>query len=169
MFTSIPNLSSPLIIILVLCSWAPTPIHTRPTHSAKPEQGQNELFRKYHVHITHDLTLPTGDHPAVGIFCWSKDDDLPKKTLSYGQEYLIRFGLDLFRTTRFLCSLTWSPKELLFEAFLASRDESRCHKGTCYWAIRSDGVYFSRNNATWDREFQWRLPPPPTSVLRIGM
>ncbi|KAK8618233.1 hypothetical protein V6N13_132233 [Hibiscus sabdariffa] len=117
-------------------------------------------FINYHIHVTKDLPLfktPPG-RPNLFLNCKSKDKDIGDRPMVVGQDYTWDTKINIAMSTLFYCNARWvDHKKITFDAFNAKRDESRCRKyhNSCMWSIRSDGIYFSNNNATWQNEYPW--------------
>lgn len=131
----------------------------RHSHATEPAA----LLRRYHVHIISSMS---SDSPPLLVHCRSRDDDLGARLLLPSQEYLIRFEVDFFRRTHFECSVQWGGRQSEFTAFRCSRDENRCRSGNCFWSVRRDGFYFSKDNRNWHLEYEWPPEIPPSKTAR---
>lgn len=77
----------------------------------------------------------------------SSDDDFGFHTLYYKRDFLRRFKVNLFRSTKFVCDATWQDPneknnhEARFNAYQAKRDRKKHCKNDCKWNIARDGGY----------------------------
>ncbi|KAL4324492.1 hypothetical protein GQ457_11G020060 [Hibiscus cannabinus] len=115
------------------------------------------LLINYHIHITNNLPLEN-NVPTLLLHCRSKDDDLGERAMYVGDDYKWDAKINVRHTTLFSCNAQWTKgKQRHFDAFTASRDEERCQKyhNSCLWSVRSDGIYFSNDNSTWNNAYPW--------------
>ncbi|KAI3458957.1 hypothetical protein Pfo_015620 [Paulownia fortunei] len=85
--------------------------------------------------------LPPNSAPLV-VHCASKDDDLGNHTLTRNQDFQFEFCENFF-STLFYCHLWWEKKHIRFDAFRETWLGAICAKDICYWAAKSDGIYYS--------------------------
>ncbi|KAI3470479.1 hypothetical protein Pfo_027142 [Paulownia fortunei] len=99
----------------------------------------NSIY-KFEVHVVNNL--PPNTEPLL-LHCASKDDDLGNHTLTLNQDFHFQFCLKpLF--TLFFCRLRWGKKNKSFDVFNARWvPVIPCTHHQCYWAAKSDGIYFS--------------------------
>ncbi|KAK8653539.1 hypothetical protein V6N13_127534 [Hibiscus sabdariffa] len=122
--------------------------------------SESAWFINYHIHIRNDLPLLTTPPETPNLFldCKSTGKDIGDKLMLVKQDYTWDTKINFAQSTHFYCNARWvDHKEITFDAFRAKRDESRCKKyhNSCMWSVRSDGIYFSNNNATWQNEYPW--------------
>ncbi|KAL0340728.1 UNVERIFIED_CONTAM: hypothetical protein Sradi_4589600 [Sesamum radiatum] len=103
------------------------------------EKAQCFLSRKFEVHIVSNLPPQPG--PLVA-HCASKDDDLGNHTLTTDQDFDFNFCVVPF-TTLFFCHLWWGNKDISFDVFNTKTIMQQCTDRQCYWAAKSDGIYFA--------------------------
>lgn len=54
------------------------------------------------------------------------------------------------------CTVKWEKRRRRFDAFRGLRDRYRCSPtGKCSWLVKEDGVYFSRDDVSWTKDFTW--------------
>lgn len=116
--------------------------------SSLPPSQAGDVFVMRHVHIINNMS---GD---LKLHCQSKNNDLGAKILHPGEEQILRFKVNIWKTTLFYCLAQRPWQFKIFNAFEAHRDELRCG-GQCYWSVRDDGFYFSNDDTTWDRDYTW--------------
>lgn len=80
--------------------------------------------------------------PPVVVHCKSKDDDLGNHTVARNQDYHFDFCTNSY-TTLFFCNIWWENKHIVFDAFHQTWRKPNCDYGTCYWLVKSDGIYYS--------------------------
>ncbi|KAF5790756.1 putative plant self-incompatibility S1 [Helianthus annuus] len=80
--------------------------------------------------------------------CHSKDDDLGNGTRNAGEEYQIRFCLDVFGRLLFTCHFNWESKQREFYVYHQApltRTQPYCVRVwpnlECYWRVENDGFY----------------------------
>ncbi|GMI77465.1 hypothetical protein like AT3G24060 [Hibiscus trionum] len=117
-------------------------------------------FTNYHIHVRNDLPLFNSppNQPNLFLHCKSKKRDIGEKPMAKGQDYTWDTKINFFRSTLFFCNARWvGHKSRRFDAFIAGRDEEQCleYHISCMWSVRANGIYFSRNNATWFNQYPW--------------
>ncbi|GMI77471.1 hypothetical protein like AT3G24060 [Hibiscus trionum] len=122
--------------------------------------SESIYFTNYHIHVRNDLPLLNSppNQPNLLLHCKSKNKDIGDRPMAKGQDYTWDTKINFFRTTLFFCNARWvGHKSRSFDAFDAIRDEERCleYHTSCMWSVRSDGIYFSFNNATWYNDYPW--------------
>ncbi|KAI3470483.1 hypothetical protein Pfo_027146 [Paulownia fortunei] len=103
------------------------------------DKRQCFFIKKRIVHVVNNL--PSKSSPLL-LHCASGDDDLGYHTLTTNQDFHFDFCVKP-SATLFFCRLTWNQKTIRFDAFNANWAYDRCGYGVCYYAARSDGIYFS--------------------------
>lgn len=95
---------------------------------------------KYTVFVVNNL--PPNSPPLV-LHCASKDDDLGYHTVTTNRQFRFSF-CDKPLSTLFFCRFRWNGKDKAFQVFNSSWYQNRCNKNdVCYYAVKSDGFYFS--------------------------
>ncbi|KAJ0744384.1 putative plant self-incompatibility S1 [Helianthus annuus] len=100
------------------------------------------------------------------LHCYSKDDDLGDVTRNAGEEYQIRFCLDLFGRSHFWCHFNWESKEEEFNVFkevAPPKSQPYCtqigHNIECYWMVDNMGFWIPRTlqpqPSDWVRLYDW--------------
>ncbi|KAL2342386.1 hypothetical protein Fmac_003671 [Flemingia macrophylla] len=74
------------------------------------------------------------------LHCRSADDDLGEQVLPLGHQQVWSFRDNIFRTTRFTCSLKANNLEYDFEVYDAKKDDICTSE--CWRSLREDGAYF---------------------------
>ncbi|GFP95564.1 hypothetical protein PHJA_001700700 [Phtheirospermum japonicum] len=93
----------------------------------------------YTVYIFSNLPE---DSPMLRLHCASKDDDLGNHTLAINERFTFDFCSNGI-STLFYCDAWWGPKHVHFDAFKQTFTRANCNVDTCYWAAKTDGLYFS--------------------------
>ncbi|XP_039023535.1 self-incompatibility protein S1-like [Hibiscus syriacus] len=122
--------------------------------------AESDWFMNYHIHITNDLPLRNSppNQPNLFLHCKSKKRDIGDRPMMKGQDYTWDTKVNFFRTTLFFCNARWvGHKRISFDAFEAKRDEKKCleYHNSCMWSVRADGIYFSKDDATWFNAYRW--------------
>ncbi|WOG87842.1 hypothetical protein DCAR_0207074 [Daucus carota subsp. sativus] len=120
---------------------------------------------KIHVDISNHL--PDGS-PPLTVRCQSGDDDLGYHELYPNQpSYTWGFGPSWFATTLFFCHFWWDGKDAVFDVynedwgvyycarFIQSGRYSKKVSDTCYWQVKSDGIYLSKTSDLVSSEGPW--------------
>ncbi|KAJ0013529.1 hypothetical protein Pint_21529 [Pistacia integerrima] len=109
---------------------------------------------KFRVHIINALSH---DNDNLIIHCYSLDDDLGEHNLRVGDEFTFKFGRHVILTTRFWCDMKYgSDHSKTIDVFTENiGDKYCCHTNKCFWSIREDGIYFSNNNQSWVKWYDW--------------
>ncbi|KAK6136053.1 hypothetical protein DH2020_030219 [Rehmannia glutinosa] len=104
------------------------------------------ITEAFDVYVANSLPP---NSPSLLVHCASKDDDLGNHTLTNNQEFHFGFCDNSFNTL-FFCTLWWGKKQRGFEVFHEKFPKSwrgaSCDVDVCYWAVKSDGIYFSNYN-----------------------
>ncbi|XP_010425526.1 PREDICTED: pumilio homolog 15-like [Camelina sativa] len=95
--------------------------------------------------------------------CYSKDDVTGPKIIPMGQDYSFYFGINFFRTTRFMCTLKQGPNYEHYQSFTAFKVFSNLDTGGLWdWRAKEDGVYlvkeheyFVQNPVNLHKEYDW--------------
>ncbi|KAK6137915.1 hypothetical protein DH2020_028341 [Rehmannia glutinosa] len=95
---------------------------------------------KYYVYVINNL--PPNSTEPLKLHCASKDNDLGYHTLTLNQNFNFNFCDNPFATV-FFCHLWWGNKNKAFDAYSARWNRNPCIEHHCYWATKSDGIYFS--------------------------
>lgn len=107
------------------------------------------LWEMRHVTIINDLQ----NGVILRIHCKSKDDDFGIHNLPFQNSFHWKFRSNpLTFDTLFYCYMWWGNKGGSFDAYRATRDDSKCTD--CKWSIRTDAVYwFNPHTNSWDRKY----------------
>lgn len=97
------------------------------------------FVHKYAVYVVNNLPPNT---PPLFLHCASKDDDLGNHTLPINQHFRFAFCKNAFATL-FFCRFRWNGKDKALNVYDSSWKYNRCQYDVCYYALKSDGVYFS--------------------------
>ncbi|KAI3458956.1 hypothetical protein Pfo_015619 [Paulownia fortunei] len=97
------------------------------------------LLRHIEVRVVNNLPQKS---PPLLLHCASKNDDLGYRTLPINKDFHFEFCSNFFNTL-FFCHLWWGKKSIVFDAYNVNWKGNRCTDGECYWAAKSDGIYFS--------------------------
>ncbi|MCL7041712.1 hypothetical protein MKW94_000051 [Papaver nudicaule] len=110
------------------------------------------LFCAHLVDGKQTVTVENDIAPNVPltIHCWSSEDDLGEHTLYYKQTFLWRFGINFWRSTKFVCDASWNDPGkddqskifVHFTAYSVQRDWEKHCRNDCTWSIRRDGGYY---------------------------
>ncbi|PWA87286.1 plant self-incompatibility S1 [Artemisia annua] len=118
------------------------------------------LNRRYTAHIKVDVN-------NLRFRCQSKDNDLGDVVRNAGEEFNIRFCLNLFKTTLFFCHFHLGSKQRTFDVFSLKNggDPDYCFmsehesKDDCFWLVKEDGFYAPLRNFPgpndWVKRFDW--------------
>lgn len=106
--------------------------------------------KKYWVHVVNNLPP---NSPPLHIHCASKNNELGHLTLTTNQDFSFDFCEGAFGTL-FFCSMEWNGKAKSFDVYDSTWSDDRCRHGVCYYAAKSDGIYFSD---TYPPEELWML------------
>ncbi|KAH1216448.1 Self-incompatibility protein S1 [Glycine max] len=91
-----------------------------------------------HVSIKNRL----GSGRNMTLHCQSKDNDLGKQNIAYGDEFGWDFSDNVAGTTLFFCDLGWeNVEEFHFDAYSFARDRVRCGDAGCSWLVSIEGIY----------------------------
>ncbi|EOA15782.1 hypothetical protein CARUB_v10007079mg [Capsella rubella] len=92
--------------------------------------------------------------------CYSKNDVIGPKIIPIGQNYTFYFGVNVFQTTRFMCTLKQGPNYRHYQNFTAFKVLDT--GGMWDWRAREDGIYlekefgsFAQNPVNMHKEFDW--------------
>lgn len=96
------------------------------------------INQNYVIHVVNNL--PPKSAPLT-VHCASGDNDLGTHTLSVNQAFTWGFCESFVSQTLFFCHLWWGSKDIAFNVFTPELSK-RCDEH-CYWAAKSDGIYFS--------------------------
>lgn len=108
---------------------------------------------KYKVHIINGYA--NNDNPLI-IHCKSRDDDLGEHTLWMNNEFLFKFRKDFFVTTAFWCGFIHGSSRKVIYVFRIDYESNFCRAtGNCFWSVREDGFYFSNDNKSWVKRYNW--------------
>ncbi|KAJ9555629.1 hypothetical protein OSB04_010243 [Centaurea solstitialis] len=98
--------------------------------------------------------------------CQSKDDDLGNVVRNAGEDYDIKFCLNVWKSTLYFCHFYWEGKQQVFDVFShgALSDKicfGRVHgfKNDCYWSVREDGFYIPKSNIDSPYPLDWLKKP----------
>ncbi|XAR48894.1 hypothetical protein NMG60_11031874, partial [Bertholletia excelsa] len=121
--------------------------------SLSQQDDSNFFLERADVHVIN--RLPS----QLKIHCRSKDNDLGERALNKDQEFSWKFKTNIFGTTLYWCNFTWGAKFTSFDVFNKTVKPG-CQdnigiKMHCYWEVRSDGFYFSRNNKDYQKACGW--------------
>ncbi|KAL7148154.1 hypothetical protein ABFS83_06G159000 [Erythranthe nasuta] len=110
----------------------------------------------YEVYVVNNLPASS---PPLLLNCASKDDKLGNHTLYVNQDFHFHFCESVFADTTFSCEFRWESKEKLFDVFNAARRKLCGKDNFCYWAAKSDGIYFSNDSKTKALEltYNWEI------------
>lgn len=123
--------------------------------------------KKFFMLDPFDVHITDGEVDNLMVHCKSLDDDLGDKNLAPNQFFHWRFRQNFLFTTVFTCtfrSMTSDNQELktlTFDVFdlMISTKCSADDPRNCYWLVRNDGFYFSKENKPfpdgWDLKRKW--------------
>ncbi|KAJ0034068.1 hypothetical protein Pint_26185 [Pistacia integerrima] len=116
------------------------------------DEDKFRLFT-YTVHIINGLN--NNDNPLI-IHCYSNDDDLGEHALWMKNEFKFLFGEHMFKFTHFWCVMRLGLKKKTIDVFRTGYESVYCHyTGNCFWSTREDGFYFSNDNESWLKRYEW--------------
>lgn len=109
----------------------------------------------YEVYIVNNLPQQS---PPLMIHCASKNNDLGNHTLYLNQEFYFKFCESFIAVTIFSCQFSWDSKKKDLDVFNAN-SRKLCKTGLCYWAAKSDGIYFSNDAKTkaLQKAYDWEI------------
>lgn len=121
---------------------------------AQASPDASGLSLKCRVHIMNDLS--NNDEPLI-IHCHSNDDDLGEHTLWMKNEFSFQFRENVWRYTHFWCSMRiLNSKETTVDVYRAYHETDKCQDtGNCFWSVREDGFYFSNDQKSWEKRYNW--------------
>ncbi|KAJ0010081.1 hypothetical protein Pint_33737 [Pistacia integerrima] len=107
---------------------------------------------RFRVHIINALS-----HDNLDIHCYSLDDDLGEHNLGVGGDFTFKFGEHVILHTRFWCDMKYgSDHSKTIDVFTENIGNKHCcHTRKCFWSVREDGFYFSNNNQSWVKWYDW--------------
>ncbi|KZV34049.1 hypothetical protein F511_02822 [Dorcoceras hygrometricum] len=115
--------------------------------------GQWTFGMTYHVHIINGFK---NNSNPLKVHCRSKDDDLGEHKLGINGEISWHFKVRLDGSTLFYCDAKKGQHSKHFNAFDATVEGSKCDISShCYWLLAEGGFYFSTDNFTWMKQFEW--------------
>ncbi|XP_057419171.1 S-protein homolog 5-like [Lotus japonicus] len=92
---------------------------------------------------------------SVSVHCWSSEDDVGEHNLGDGQKFSWSFKVNIFGTTKFVCTLKWNNMEKTVTIYHAKKDKSLCAT-QCLRDIRPDGLYFYHQyDVSWEKRIGW--------------
>lgn len=97
------------------------------------------IENRVHIHVVNNL--PPNPH-KLEAHCASGDDDLGYQKLDRNKDLHWSFCTSILDNTLFFCHLWWNNKDRAFEAY-RTKDHSKCENDVCYYAAKSDGIYYS--------------------------
>ncbi|KAJ0034069.1 hypothetical protein Pint_26184 [Pistacia integerrima] len=108
----------------------------------------------YRVHIINGFS--NNDNPLI-IHCYSKDDnDIGEHVLWMNNEFKFKFKKNIFGTTRFWCDMRHGSTQKTIDVFRVGHESNKCHDtGNCFWSVREDGFFFSVDNQSWNKMYDW--------------
>ncbi|KAK1434967.1 hypothetical protein QVD17_00722 [Tagetes erecta] len=117
------------------------------------------FMSSYIIHIKSNVN-------NLMLHCQSKDDDLGPVTRNAGEEFDIRFCINVWRTTLFYCHFNWQSKHQMFDVFALKKKKvpEYCYarsfgKLDCYWWVKDDGFYVPLSNEhtpnNWVKRYDW--------------
>ncbi|XP_051116092.1 self-incompatibility protein S1-like [Andrographis paniculata] len=106
---------------------------------------------KYQVHVVNNLP----PNSVMLVHCASGDNDLGYHNLTVNQDF--RFSFCQADRTLFFCRLTWGAKSKGFEVYNTQWKDQICTSQQCYWAAKSDGIYFSGTYPPYNlvKKYSW--------------
>lgn len=108
---------------------------------------------KYKAHIMNGLAT---DKVPTRIHCYSKDDDLGAHLLWMKEEFRFEFTVDFWKKTHFWCDMGFGTNERTVDVFQTGIETHTCRStGNCFWSMREDGIYFSNNDQSWVKKYDW--------------
>ncbi|KAJ0092725.1 hypothetical protein Patl1_26784 [Pistacia atlantica] len=115
---------------------------------------EDRLIRiKFKVHIINGLS--SNENPLI-IHCYSNDDDLGEHTLWMNNEFKFRFGNHVWRLTHFWCVMRCGLNKKTIDVFRSGVETKTCRRtGNCFWSAREEGFYFSNDNQSWVKRYDW--------------
>ncbi|KAK8509066.1 hypothetical protein V6N13_062120 [Hibiscus sabdariffa] len=72
------------------------------------------------------------------VHCESGDDDLGKKTISFGKSWEFEFIPNIWRTTLYFCRFSWQGVSKRFDVYDAFKHDA-C-RGVCEWRVSRQGL-----------------------------
>ncbi|EYU43800.1 hypothetical protein MIMGU_mgv1a026584mg [Erythranthe guttata] len=129
-------------------------LSTCSAREAEEEASKNWQFGlEYHVHVINGFKKNT---KPLMVHCWSKQDDIGQHSLNVDQEITWHFKVRFDGTTLFICDVKQGEHAKHFDAFDAQVEGSKCAEfGKCYWLVAEGGFYFSTDNFTWFKQYDW--------------
>lgn len=96
----------------------------------------------------------------LSMACFSKNDVIGPKIIPMGQNYVIKFGANIWGTTRFMCKLRQGPNYKHYQNFTAFKQYSGLDGGGLWdWRAREDGIYLmkegSQKSASLHKVYDW--------------
>ncbi|KAJ0538546.1 putative plant self-incompatibility S1 [Helianthus annuus] len=115
------------------------------------------------VHITN------AEIDNLMVHCKSNDDDLGDKNLIFEESFEFHFRQNFLFTTEFFCTfrsvtpyadrVIKSTTVIVFDAYISARLCGDGDPRNCYWSVRDDGFYVSKDNKTfpdgWIQRGRW--------------
>ncbi|CAL9248438.1 unnamed protein product [Arabidopsis halleri] len=97
------------------------------------------------------------------IRCYSKDDVIGPKTIPIGDQFENIFNLNIWGTTRFMCTLKQGPNYRHYQNFTAFKLFGVKDQGGIWdWRAREDGIYLKKeggshikNPVDMHKEYDW--------------
>ncbi|GFP96192.1 hypothetical protein PHJA_001763300 [Phtheirospermum japonicum] len=108
---------------------------------------------KYHVHIINGFE---NHSKSLNVHCWSSQDDLGQHSLQVDEDFTWHFKVEFDGSTLFSCDVNQGALTKRFDAFSAAVEGTRCAlNGECYWLVADAGIYFSTDDFTWEKKYEW--------------
>ncbi|KAJ4850197.1 hypothetical protein Tsubulata_027133 [Turnera subulata] len=122
--------------------------------SGDQEPPWRPFCHMFRVHVIDGFS--SNDQPLL-LHCWSKDQDLGNHTLYIGGDFNFRFGSRVVAPyTRFTCEMHWGQKHQTVTVFNKRSVENWCcNSGQCYWRGQDDGIYYSSDNSSYQKKYDW--------------
>lgn len=72
------------------------------------------------------------------------------------EEFRFEFTVDFWKKTHFGCDMGFGTNERTVDVFQTGIEIHTCRStGNCFWSMREDGIYFSNNDQSWVKKYDW--------------
>ncbi|XP_026430926.1 S-protein homolog 24-like [Papaver somniferum] len=121
---------------------------------------QDAHWDKTTVFLKNDIS----EKVLFNFHCYSSETDFGNHSLTYGHEFIWRFTVNLFGSTKYWCDMWFESEEGQriqggYHIYKATRDIDLCETD-CHYSVRRDGVYVYKTTG-WKNEtgyvslFKW--------------
>lgn len=106
----------------------------------------------FRVHIINNLS-----HDNLDIHCHSCEDDLGQHMLGKNDDFTFKFGQHIVFVTHFWCEMKYGDYHSKAITVYTDDfgDKYCCLTKKCFWSVRDDAFYFSNNNRSWVKWYDW--------------